>query len=82
VKDLVVVVRDRGPLGIILILITILSLVSILVLIFLVWSGRGNVVVVAIPGFPVESIIAGVALGMLLIAMRRAVRTGSAVLDG
>jgi ABC-type thiamin/hydroxymethylpyrimidine transport system permease subunit len=68
---LVVVVRDRGPIGAILLVVTILSLLSILLLIFLVWNGRGNVVLVAIPGFPLESVVAGLLLGVFLVALKR-----------
>ena len=68
---MVVVVRDRGPLGIILLVITLLSLISLVVIIFLIMQGRGNVMVVAIPGFPTESILAGVVLGTFIVVARR-----------
>jgi len=66
----VVVVRDRGPLGAILLLITILSIVSIVLLFLILLNGRGSVFVVAIPGFPLESILVGLILGVLLVVAR------------
>jgi len=69
--NLVVVVRDRGPIGIILVVISILSLVSLAVLIFLIMQGRGNVMVIAIPGFQPESVLAGLALGTFIVLRRR-----------
>lgn len=68
---MVVVVRDRGPLGIILLVITLLSLVSLVVLIFLIMQGRGNVMVIAIPGFPPESVLIGLVVGALVVVVRR-----------
>jgi hypothetical protein len=70
---MVVVVRDRGPIGAILLVISILSLLSIVVLLFFILQGRGNVMVIAIPGFPPESLILGLMLGVLLIVMMRSV---------
>ncbi len=68
---MVVVVRDRGPLGIILLVITLLSLISLVIIIFLIMQGRGNVMVVAIPGFPPEAILAGLAVGTFVVLARR-----------
>jgi hypothetical protein len=74
---MVVVVRDTGAIGAILLVITILSLLSIVVLIFFLLQGRGNVMVIAIPGFPPESIMAGLALGLSLIITMRSIRKKS-----
>jgi hypothetical protein len=71
---MVVVVRDTGPTAAILLLITILSVISIIVLIFFILQGRGDVMVVAIPGFPPESILSGLILGLLLLVVMRLAR--------
>ncbi|MGA3108699.1 MAG: Loki-CTERM sorting domain-containing protein [Candidatus Bathyarchaeia archaeon] len=71
---MVVVVRDRGPVGIILLVISLLSLISLIVVIFLIMQGRGNVMVVAIPGFPLESVLAGLVVGLFIVARRRFAR--------
>jgi hypothetical protein len=76
---LVVVVRNRGPLAVILIIISILSLISILVLFLLMSTGKYNGVVLIIPGFPLESIVAGLLLGLFLIAMMRSVRRKASI---
>jgi hypothetical protein len=76
--NLVVVVRDKGPVGVILIAITLLSLISLVVLIFLMMQGRGNIMVIAIPGFPPESVIAGVALGTFIVVRRGSARRKNA----
>jgi len=75
---LVVVVRDRGPIGVILLVISILSLISLAVLIFLIMQGRGNIMVIAIPGFPPESVLAGLALGTFIVLRRRFARRKTA----
>ena len=74
---MVVVVRDTGPAAAILLLVTILSIVSIIVLLFFILQGRGNVMVVAIPGFPLESILAGFLLGLIILVAKRRVQRGS-----
>ena len=71
---MVVVVRDRGPLGVILLVITLLSLISLVVLILLIMQGRGNIMVIAIPGFPPESVLAGLVLGTFIVVRRRFAR--------
>jgi len=71
VERMVVVVRDRGPLGVILIVISLLSLISLVVLIFLIMHTRGNIMVIAIPGFPPESVLAGLAVGTFIVLRRR-----------
>jgi hypothetical protein len=75
---LVVVVRDRGPVGIILLVISLLSLISLVVIIFLIMQGRGNVMVVAIPGFPPESVLAGLVVGTFIVVGRRLARRKNA----
>jgi len=70
----VVVVRDRGPIGVILLVITLLSLISLVVLIFLIMQGRGNIMVIAIPGFPPESVLVGLVLGTFIVVRRRVAR--------
>lgn len=71
---MVVVVRDKGPVGVILLVITLLSLLSLVVLIFLIMQGRGNIMVIAIPGFPPESVLAGLVLGTFIVVRRRCAR--------
>ena len=65
-----VVVRDRSSL-----LIACAAIIVVLVVaaisIILISGGRGTVFVVALPGFPIESIIIGLAAGLLLVAVRR-----------
>ena len=75
---MVVVVRDKGPIGAILLAITLLSLISLVVLIFLIMQGRGNIMVIAIPGFPPESVLAGLALGTFIVVRRGSARRKNA----
>jgi hypothetical protein len=75
---MVVVVRDRGHVGVILLVITLLSLISLVVLIFLIMQGRGNIMVIAIPGFPEESVLAGLVLGTFIVVRRRFARRKNA----
>jgi len=75
---MVVVVRDRGPVGIILLVISLLSLISLVVIIFLIMQGRGNVMVIAIPGFPPESVLVGLVAGTFIVVGRRFARRKSA----
>ncbi len=70
-KCMVVVVGERTPLWAVLAVIIVLILVVVAVLMFIVTGGRGTLLVVAIPGFPVESIILGLALGVLLVTLKR-----------
>jgi len=74
---MVVVVRDKSSTGALLLALTILSLITIVVLIFIILYGKGNVMVIAIPGFPPESIAAGLALGTFLIVLSRSVKRNS-----
>jgi hypothetical protein len=73
-NPMVVVARDTGPTAAILLLVSILSIISIIVLIFFILQGRGNVMVVAIPGFPPESLLTGLLLGLILIVVMRLAR--------
>ena len=67
---MVVVVRDKSPAwAVIAAILLVLAAVSILLLI--ITGGRGTVFVVAIPGFPPESILIGLLIGVLLIALKR-----------
>ncbi len=68
---MVVVVGERTPLWAVLAVIIIVVLVVVAVLMFIVTGGRGTLLVVAIPGFPAESIILGLALGVLLVILKR-----------
>ncbi len=70
-KAMVVVVGERTPLWAVLAVIIIMILVVVAVLIFILNGGRGSVLVIAIPGFPTESIILGLTLGVLLVALKR-----------
>jgi len=67
---MVVVVRDRSSLLAVCVAL-ILVLVVVAILVFLISGGRGTVFVVALPGFPVESIIIGLVAGLLLVGLRR-----------
>ena len=65
-----VVVRDRSSLlAVCVAMIVVLVVAAILV--FLISGGRGTVFVVALPGFPIESILIGLAAGLLLVALKR-----------
>ncbi len=68
---MVVVVRERTPIWAILAVLIIVVLVVVAVLFFILTGGRGTMLVVAIPGFPVESIILGLGLGVLLVLLKR-----------
>jgi len=76
-NELVVVVRSNSPVWLILMVLSIISLVIAGILILALGRGNGNLMIVAIPGFPAESIILGLTLGMLLIFVRRIRRTAS-----
>lgn len=68
---MVVVVGERTPLWAVLAIIIIVILVVVAVLAFVLSGGRGTMLVVAIPGFPTESIVLGLAIGILLVALKR-----------
>jgi len=67
---LVVVVRDGFPTWAVVFAILVL-LVAVAVLVFVITGGRGTVLVVAIPGFPVESILIGLVVGLLWVTLKR-----------
>ena len=67
---MVVVVRDRFPIWAVIFAI-LLVMVAIAIIIFVITGGRGTVLVVAIPGFPVESILIGLVVGLLWVVLRR-----------
>jgi membrane protein implicated in regulation of membrane protease activity len=67
---LVVVVRDRSPLWAVIAAI-LLVLVAVAILLFIITGGRGTVFVIAVPGFPPESIAIGLLLGVLLMVLKR-----------
>ncbi len=62
---------ERTPLWAVLAVIIITILLVVAVLVYILSVGRGSVLVVAIPGFPTESIILGLTLGVLLVALKR-----------
>jgi len=64
------VVRDRFPTWA-LILAILLVFVAVALLTLVITGGRGTVFVVAIPGFPPESIVIGLLFGVLLVALKR-----------
>ncbi len=66
---MVVVVRGGSSLWTILAAIILVVIIILSIILFLIT--KGTVLIVAIPGFPVESIILGLAAGTLLIALRR-----------
>ena len=68
---LVVVARDGTPLLAVLALISLVSLVVVGLLIFLVSRTGDGLVVVAIPGFPPESILFGLVIGFVVILAKR-----------
>jgi len=68
---LVVVVGQRTPIWPIFAVLIIVVLVVVAILLFILTGGRGTLLVVAIPGFPVESIILGLGLGVLLVLLKR-----------
>ena len=68
---MVVVVGERTPIWAILAVLIIVVLVIVAILFFILTGGRATLFVVAIPGFPVESIILGLGLGVLLVLLKR-----------
>jgi len=65
------VARDDSPLWVILVVISIITLVIAAILIVVFSRVGGGVVLVAIPGFPPESLLLGFAVGLLIILARR-----------
>lgn len=68
---MVVVVGERTPVWAILAVVIVVILVVVAVLTLIFTGGRGTLLVVAIPGFPAESIILGLALGAVLVIVKR-----------
>jgi len=68
---LVVVGGERTPIWPIFAVLIIVVLVVVAILFFILTGGKGTLLVVAIPGFPVESIILGLGLGVLLVLLKR-----------
>lgn len=66
---MVIVVRDRFPTWAAIFAI-LLVLVAVAIILFVITGGRGTVLVVAIPGFPFESILIGLAVGLLWVVLR------------
>ncbi|HXX72861.1 MAG TPA: hypothetical protein VEI80_04130 [Candidatus Acidoferrales bacterium] len=66
-----VIVRDDNPLWVILTVISIVTIVVAIILILILGRMGAGFVVIAIPGFPPESILLGTALGILLIVLKR-----------
>jgi hypothetical protein len=71
----VVVVRDRFPIWAVILAI-LLVLIAVAILGFVITGGRGTVLVVAIPGFPLESLMIGLVVGLLWIVLRRRSKVG------
>ncbi|MGD0422608.1 MAG: hypothetical protein ABSA92_04030 [Candidatus Bathyarchaeia archaeon] len=72
---MVVVVRDRFPIWAVILAI-LLVLIAVAILGFVITGGRGTVLVVAIPGFPLESLMIGLVVGLLWIVLRRRSKVG------
>ncbi len=66
---MVVVVRNGTPLWAILTAVILVIMVVVAVVVLLLT--RGTVLVLAIPGFPIESIVLGSILGILLLILKR-----------
>lgn len=66
-----VVVGERTPMWAIIAVLMVVVLVVVAIVVFILTGGRGTLLVVAIPGFPVESIILGLGLGVLLVLLKR-----------
>jgi len=68
----VVVVGERpSSLWVVLALMVVLLAIAAVILFLFFGRGQRGLVIVAIPGFPVESIIVGIALGLSFIVLRR-----------
>ena len=67
---LVVVAKDRFPVWTV-IAVMLLVLVAVAILVFVITGGKATVLVVAIPGFPFESIMVGLVVGLLWIVLKR-----------
>ena len=67
---MVVVVKGKFP-TLAVILVMLLVLVAVAILVFVMTGGKATVLVVAIPGFPIESIIIGLVVGLLWVVLKR-----------
>jgi len=67
---LLVVPRNNFPTWATILLILLVT-VAVAILGLVITGGRGTVLVVAIPGFPVQSILIGLMIGLFLILFRR-----------
>ena len=61
---------DRFPTWAVILAI-LLVLIVVAVLVFAITGGRGTVLVVAIPGFPLESVAIGLVVGLLWLVLKR-----------
>jgi heme/copper-type cytochrome/quinol oxidase subunit 4 len=70
---MVVVVGGRSPTPVWAFLIVIAVILVVVGFLLFLFFGRGSsgLVIVAIPGFPVESIFIGLATGLLLLVAKR-----------
>jgi len=64
-------VRENPSPWMVILVVMLLLLVAVAVLVFAISGGRGTVLVVVIPGFPVESVLIGLMIGFLWILFRR-----------
>ena len=67
---MLVVPRNNFPTWAAILLILLVT-VAVAILGLIITGGRGTVLVVAIPGFPVESLVIGLMIGVFLILFRR-----------
>ena len=68
----VVVVGERpSSLWVVLAVMVVLLVIAAVILFLFFGRGQSGLVIVAIPGFPVESIVLGIALGLSFIVLRR-----------
>lgn len=68
----VVVVGDRPSSLWVVLAVMVVMLVIVGVILFLFFGrGQSGLLIVAIPGFPIESIVVGIVLGLSFIALRR-----------
>ena len=71
---MMVVVRDRFPIWA-AIFVVLLVLAAVAIVIYVITGGRATVLVVAIPGFPLESIVIGLMVGLISVVLKhRSVR--------
>ena len=66
---MVVIVKDKVPTWAVIFAI-VLVIVAVAVVVFAITGGKGTVLVVAIPGFPAESIVIGLIVGFLALVLK------------